>query len=835
MKNMLLKNKLKTLAFFICAFALAGLFALNTASASYAEDGLATEIELPSSYLEYRDLSAPRDVYYDEDVTAVIEGAEDDKTLVIYYQGLFKEIALSNASQIARIGGQLIYQQDSSFYAYSLADGTAKQLKDAEGSVITGSYFCLNESYFLVFSTNLVKIYRPTGTADELSFTNTGKTITANATANPITVNAKNDVFYFSDNRLYRQNLDNAEIRDEYGAYDTTTNSRLLADNNYLYISSANGVSRLRLSDKAREDVAKVSAEESALGDILSPVGMAFRKGNLLIADTACDKIVEYDPETASFTGWAIATTANADNRLTVSTPDVSLNGDTYAVLNGNGLTVTDGDVFTRYDLQKMNAAGAPTTVALGDRYAALIVNSKLAFIDLEADEESAEIIYYAGDGAAFTPIDIAYSCGSFYMTTYAYPYTTFYKIEESDLNTSVKALQIENLIETFTVDIDGNIYTLIDRTVSKYTEKSLISGVTFTEKPLKIGVDLNGNVYALLSGNTLEYYRGDEKKTAKLNVSPNLPAEAEATAMAMSFDNGKIYFLFNGYGFILSTAEAENDNINDIPVPADFRLTDTTAKPLAEFKLNTLKENKNVYVMDYAEGKFTFKEMRKSDGREYVYAGESEGFAILLGDEIILVKTADREEKIPSTESDVRKGYAATDVYMYYYPVLTKSGEYKLSEVQRLKTDQEIEIGGKVSVNGKEFYYVSANGAEGYVPADFVTEKLAQAYDRETFAYKTVNAGGKKTVTVYADPAMTEKADTLDAAIKVKAHPTANAEVYYIEYDVNGETAGGYVYARDFKTEGKHAVRNAVIISLVALSVAVTSLYFVNRRRIKH
>jgi len=490
---MLLKNKLKTLAFFICAFALAGLFALNTASASYAEDGLATEIELPSSYLEYRDLSAPRDVYYDEDVTAVIEGAEDDKTLVIYYQGLFKEIALSNASQIARIGGQLIYQQDSSFYAYSLADGTAKQLKDAEGSVITGSYFCLNESYFLVFSTNLVKIYRPTGTADELSFTNTGKTITANATANPITVNAKNDVFYFSDNRLYRQNLDNAEIRDEYGAYDTTTNSRLLADNNYLYISSANGVSRLRLSDKAREDLAKVSAEESALGDILSPVGMAFRKGNLLIADTACDKIVEYDPETASFTGWAIATTANADNRLTVSTPDVSLNGDTYAVLNGNGLTVTDGDVFTRYDLQKMNAAGAPTTVALGDRYAALIVNSKLAFIDLEADEESAEIIYYAGDGAAFTPIDIAYSCGSFYMTTYAYPYTTFYKIEESDLNTSVKALQIENLIETFTVDIDGNIYTLIDRTVSKYTEKSLISGVTFTENVEKyrlIGYD---------------------------------------------------------------------------------------------------------------------------------------------------------------------------------------------------------------------------------------------------------------------------------------------------------------------------------------------------------
>lgn len=35
---------------------------------------------------------------------------------------------------------------------------------------------------------------------------------------------------------------------------------------------------------------------------------------------------------------------------------------------------------------------------------------------------------------------------------------------------------------------------------------------------------------------------------------------------------------------------------------------------------------------MDYAEGKFTFKEMRKSDGREYVYAGGIRRVAILLG-----------------------------------------------------------------------------------------------------------------------------------------------------------------------------------------------------------
>lgn len=829
---MILKKKLKLLSVLMCIF-MAGAFCAYAATTPvHAEDAVATNIELPSTYLEYRALNAPRDVYYDEEVTAIIQGADDNKTLVIFYQGLYKEIDLSNASQIARMGKYLIYQQDSSFYAYSLTDGTMTQLKDSEEAIITGSYFCLNESYFLVFSTNLIKIYRPSGTDDALSFTNTGKTITANATANPITVNSKNDVFYFSDNRLYRENLDNSEIRDEYGAYDTTTNSRLLADNNYLYISSARSVSRLRLADKVSEDIAVSVSEETSLKDILSPVGIAFKDGNLLIADTACNKIVEYNPETAQFTGWAITTTANAPNRLTKSTLDISLDGERYAVLNGNGLTICEDGAFINYDLQKLNVTGAPTKVALGEKYVAFVANSRLTFIDLTLSPEKAVAIHYEGEGSAFTPIDIAYSCGNFYMTTYAYPYTTFYKISESDLSSAQVTLKTENLIETFTVDIDGNIYTLIDKTVSKYTEKSLTDGYLFTSKPLKIGADLNGNVYALLENNTLEYYKDGAKKTVKLGLSPNLPAEATASSMAMSFDNEKIYFLFNGHGFIVSTTEAENDNINDIAVPEGFTLSDAQAKPLEEFKLCTLKNDKNVYSMDYTEGKFTFRELKKSDDKEYVYVGESQGFAIILSDGVSLVKVTDVEITTPETESDISEGYAATDVYMYYYPILTIGGAYKLTGVERLKTDQQIAISGKITINGKGFYYVSANETFGYVPADFVTEKLSQAYDRETYSYKTVNGSAKRIVAVYSDLTMTEKIDTVESALEVKAHPTDNPNVFYIEYETENGTAGGYVYASDFKEEGKYTVRNAVIICLVALSVAVTSLYFVNRRK---
>lgn len=55
---------------------------------------------------------------------------------------------------------------------------------------------------------------------------------------------------------------------------------------------------------------------------------------------------------------------------------------------------------------------------------------------------------------------------------------------------------------------------------------------------------------------------------------------------------------------------------------------------------------------------------------------------------------------------------------------------------------------------------------------------------------------------------------------------------MYYVEYTaVDGTTAFGYVSGDCFLARGKHAVRNAVIIVLVTLSVTATSFYFINRK----
>lgn len=819
-------------AVFACA-AMCAFFPLTRATA--ADEPLATEIELPSSYLEYRALNAPRDVYYDEEVTAIIEGAENNKTLLVFYEGLFSGVQLQNAAQIARMGDYLIYQQDSSFFAYSLADKSSVQIEDADG-VITGSYFCMNEKYFLVFSTNLIKVY--TFDAGTLTFTNTGTTITANATSNPIAINASSTLFYFNDSTLYRLNLESEEQATPCeGDYTTTTDSRLLADERYLYISSSDGVYRLDINgeEEAVRVIEKRTAE-SGIADLVSPVGLAFRNGNLLVADTSCNKIVEFglnDGGEYAYTGFAITTTANAYNRLTASTPSLALNGGALAVMTDNRAVLKDGGDYKTYDFNRLNSDS--DSIALGDTYIAAIVNNRLLFID----RTSAEITEFADYREGALPVSVEYSCGVFYFAAQSLPARTdIYAIEESSLSVVGDTTPIPALIDLFTADVDGNLYYVQGSDV--YTIENgvtLSESLAFSAAPLDIGVDLNGNVYALLANNTLEYYKNGERMSRTLELSPNLPEGAAATSLAMAFDSQKIYFLFDGYGFILSTSQAENDCITNISVPENFALSGDNAAAPEDFKIVVPAAGKNIYTVTFAEGQsvFTYVSLAKADGQtEYVYGGETENFYILIGEELALVKKEHAPEPAAGfTASEPSRAYAATGVFLYYHPVLTADGRYALTNAERLPAKQEITVSGSVTVNGNQFYFAECNGRTGYVPASFVTDELALTPETDDFFRATLDASGKHGVIVYADGALSEEKETLHDALEAKAYETEYENVYYIVYTrADGTEGSGYVRGEDLRIRGEHTVRNAVIIVIVALSVAATSLYFINRKK---
>ena len=797
---------------------------------------LDTAIELPSSYLEYRKLNAPRDIYYDDEVTAILQA---DNTIVLFRNGAFAEIGgNSNLSKVRRAGNALIIQQGASVMTYSLSEGGALQnamYDDGTGvlSPLAYSAFDVNDRYLVAYAGTQIDLFSITYGADGIPvFVEKRNLSSAAGDVNHIALNDQNDVFFFDkSNKLSYFNVETPGNVRSFGNFTTPTG--IVADDANVYIANEqDGLLRVSVADGTQNIIVQRAVEETTLEDLVAPAGLALKDGNVLVCDTACNKVVEYGYDAESgrygYSGFAITTTAEAYNRLTVSTPSIALAGERKAVLNGNGVLYYDGNKYRTFSL---TGVGNATEIALGNDYAALIAGNRLLFLNLT----DGTLLPYGGAYSA-APMQLAYANGIYYFSTYTYPDTTVFQVSEASvggvLSESETALIKGILIDDFVTDIDGNLYYLKDDVVRPAMDTDRLQ--RFSEKPVDIGVDLNGNVYALLSDNRVEYYKDGVLQTKTLTVhGENLPSDAKASAMAMNFDNEKIYFLFNGYGFILSTSEAENASITDIAVPADFTLTGESATDAAEFRIVIPETGKNLYLIENAVSDvFSYRSLAHSDGREYVYGGETETFFILLGEENALVKKSDATIINAYNAAADRRAYTATSVCLYYYPILTDDGRYALVDTDRLPSKCEISVAGTISVNGRTFYFTTYQGVYGYIPADFLTFELAQTPENERFSYRTLNAG-KNGVTVFADEALSAVAEILYENIQVKAFATGTENVYYVEYTrADGSLGSGYVIDDSFLVNGAHAIRNAVILILVALSVTVTSFYFINRKQ---
>lgn len=817
-------------AVFACA-AMCAFFPLTRATAAEA---LATEIELPSSYLEYRALNAPRDVYYDEEVTAILQ---ENGTILFYRGGEWHEISgYTNLTKVRRAGNYLLLQQGASIMLCPL-EPLENGNYELIGTNLSYSAFDVNDVYLVAYAGREIDLYEIS--VDESGMPSFQKVRTLNTSAgdvNHIAVNDANRVFYFDSNNILSSfDIATPETVESYSSFTTPTG--IAADENYVYVANeSGGVIRVNIADKEHKTIIPVAEDgEKDLEDLIVPAGMAFRNGNLLVADTSCNKIVEFglnDGGEYAYTGFAITTTANAYNRLTAVNRDLSLCENDYAVLSDSSITLYENGSYRKISLETFQLGYMPLHIALGKKYICLADSYNVTFIDRET-------LGVAEHDKSLRPNAVTYSNDCFYILSGE----IVYSCDEETL-TMTRMLERESYSsnDIIAADVDGNIYiyTISDgNTVNKFVNNAISASYDFSAAPLDIGVDLNGNVYALLANNTLEYYKNGERvsHTHTLELSPNLPEGAAATSLAMAFDSQKIYFLFDGYGFILSTSQAENDCITNISVPANFALSGVNAAAPEDFKIVVPTAGKNIYTVTFAEGQsvFTYDSLAKADGQtEYVYGDETENFYILIGEELALVKKEHAPEPAAGfTASDPSRAYAATGVFLYYHPVLTADGRYALTNAERLPAKQEITVSGSVTVNGNQFYYAECNGRTGYIPASFVTDELALAPETDDFFRATLDASGKHGVIVYADGALTEEKETLHDALEAKAYETEYENVYYIVYTrADGTEGSGYVRGEDLRIRGEHAVRNAVIIVIVALSVAATSLYFINRKK---
>lgn len=817
---------------------------------SFADDGkndieLKTEIVLPSSYQEYFKFSSPTDIYYDNEVTAVLEATKLDNgqeqtRLVLYSNGVYKTKTFDfTLSQLCRFGNFLVTTKESRPYLIDLDTLKISQsrIDDTNGNEIDIHCFSANSKYFATKNKSGISIYKVTALPDALTFEKLSYTIfgVTSSDNTKIAINDKNNIFYIKNNgKLASYKFyENGQVPDEkeYEFFKSDgVITDIVADSNYFYVLSSDSLQKINIENETTEALEYLKNSESVISDLKSPKRMAFKDGNLLISDSDCNKIVELSSKDFSYTGFAITTTANADNRLTANTKDISVLGNKVAVLNGkNGFTIIDGNTFTVYNTSdKITSA---ENIALGKEKVAFTNSNELYFVDV-ATKEVEKIAVDTYDKIT----SIAYASGKFYLSTYQQVFIV------DEVDNSVEDFRItSNLTNLLTADIDGNIYVYSKDstfTIKKYDASGdVLNTYSLKYESKDLGVDINGNVYSLSKNNVIEYFKNGTAKEAALNLSKNLPSGVNATSMAISYDNRKIYFLFDGNGFILSTEDAENDAITNVSIPSNFALSGDDANDVNALKLYNLSESANVYEIstDCSGEKFIYKTLSQADEYDYVYAGiayceTSDGehpFLVLANEKrLILIKQAHATQKKLDITTDITSGYIGTKFNFYYYPILTDDGLYALSDATFEKATA-ISISAKVDINGRSFYYASVNGKNGYIIKTAVTETLAEQFVREKYSYKTL-----KPCDIYKDATLSEVSFKIDQKTKVSATKVEN-DLYYVEFTLeDGSTINGFVDGNNFTVEGEKAVRNAIIIGILAFAVSATSIFFIYRKR---
>ena len=207
------------------------------------------------------------------------------------------------------------------------------------------------------------------------------------------------------------------------------------------------------------------------------------------------------------------------------------------------------------------------------------------------------------------------------------------------------------------------------------------------TTSAIKMGVDLNGNVFLLGEDNLVEKIYADKtpSKTFTINVSNKLP-NSTAKSMSISFDKKESFFIFNNQGYILSCVGLENDNIidavNTIKEGVNFTVTDKSVN-LDNVNFATIKENKNVYFFNKVNGENNYNGIQKNNLDRFSIAGETGNFYVLVGTNTCLVKkpdilVLDKTTYLEQPTNNV--GYVSTPVSMYYHPVINLNSDYALN-----------------------------------------------------------------------------------------------------------------------------------------------------------
>ncbi|MBQ7643279.1 MAG: hypothetical protein IJS67_05195 [Clostridia bacterium] len=814
------------------------LFSAPTVSAGvFADENenavVATDIFLPASYLQYYKLDAPYALcrYEDDDGKEVI-ALSHKNAIVLYRDEKFYSIPIelddNQVKCLSHYGKYLLYVFDSELYKIDMTDFNDPDWKAEDHTdntrIVCNAFSVRGDK--LVYSTS-DNVYLCSITDEDVTVDAVTKDYSFMITFSPTTiVYAQGKIYYNSsaDNRIYAydQSAESSSVLP-----DTPSGVRCMAEyEGKLYYTTSDGIFafdgqnnvEIRLSDKTATD----------LGSIVDPYGLTVNSdGKLWVVDRTINAVQEIDLNKAGFpfTEFAITTNSNAVNRLSGEATDISTDGEKIYALDGDRIVVINSPEGERSYNRILLEDGGVKHFAAGEGYLLYSVNAQIKLFAIGDEGEpdlTAELKKKFEDKDFNNICDACYSEGKFYiMNTLFENGITRPVVYEVDAKTATLS-RVDFTADggegrQIVADAFGGVYFAQENS-GKYAfykiedgEAKKIYEKDKTDSLLNLQTDLSGALYALYENNAIEKYTADEATEKTLVLSDNLAGAGDARSVCLSYKSENAYFIFSG--LILKARDKSALSIATpagIVKPASLGFSYDENRTFAK-----IKDGAKTFLTGIGEGEyFDFLGYGSDYGEDLAVYAVSEDFSLAVGAKnSLIVRNIDLYGHFTS-QSENFTAYARVSASTYSLPVMDE--KYASGSIA---AHDAVKVVATLTFNGRKFYAVNRGGVTGYIPADFLTEALAE-YSTPS-ALSSVNLYSEEGVTIYADKEMTKQLTVVYGKTQVALLEEGDG---YLAVFYDGQK--GFVSPTCVDLSGSGNAVKAVVIAILALSVMITALF---------
>lgn len=831
------KTKLFLILSIICLF-LGGILLAFPVKVS-ADFSTSAYLSLPKTELEYSSLDSPKDVYYEDGLIAI---NDNGKKLLISKNNSQLETALSpdNLGLIKYFDqNYLLVSNSGSIYKFDRTNYSLTALKDSQTGLNIGSNFDYNGNLLITNDNTTAIIYSINGDSAEKikDFSTYAKS--------PVAINKAGEIFYV--------NIDgNLCVKSSDGLVDKviilgTIPTKIIANNAFAYFITSDSIYQYSIQNGiATKLTVSQNNLDFELGNVVSPTGICFKGDNLLITDasdspTSINAVQEFSVNGSEleFTGFAIAKNKTAFNRISKSAKDIENYENTYAVLDSNKITINRNGTF--YNILLKNHSDLIVDMFSLGKDTVLISNSSSGKYKIINIKDNLVVSSGTIDGGLL--MDVCYQDGYYYscsITLNTLGTMTINKLDENGnkyLSFSEDNFYDGSPYPVLCVDVDQNVYVtntkenLLYKFDKNGQNKSSIQGDILDVK--KMAIDLNGKIYMLKTGGIFVSYEQDKEEISISNFSGSF------TSFSLSYSNKNVYFIENNEERIYSSTTMQNASIDDIAVPDNFTKTGDNAD-ISSLKIFKPKGTINSFKVLEGDTYFKYEGKIEQESEYFLIASidytggsnmASTNYFVLGGKQLVIIKSSSLEEITTQkiTDIDDKNVFVTTSVSPYFMPQITRDDEYVINSqsLSRLNKGDHVKAEKLVNFLGKDFYYANIiDDKYAYVPVDFTVDVLREDIYLQSFSVKKVHK-----TNLYADQEKLSLLEELAEGTEIMLLQNLN-RITKIALKVDNDYIVGYVDSSAVIEEPSTALRNAIIIFVVSLSMFATSLYLIFKKK---